>query len=452
MITYQDLIEKTTETDKMALIEQAIREHQASEQYKLATIAEKYFNHENPTIEMYEKYIFDTLGKTKDIISPNHKIEGDLYFFFITQLSQYLLSNGVFFDDDKIKKKISNLDNALSTLSINAQNHGVSFGFVNVKNSKTKIEPFSLLEFVPLYDEENGTIRAGARFWQLASDKPLRITFFEEDGVTEYIKKKGEATQILVEKRKYLRDVNVSETGIEILEGRNYPKLPIVPFYNIRKQSSLKGNRGAIDGYDLVASKMVNNISEGDLIYWIINNCGGMDLVDDQEFLDRIRKYRTVHADEGTVEAKSIEIPHEATDSALIQLRKILFDSFMAFDPTEISAGNVTATQITSAYQKLDDKADLFEFKVIDFVEGIFSLIGIENATPSFKRNRIANMVEESEMVLSATTVIGEEMTIKKLPFLTPDEAEGVIQKRIADELKMVAMGGAEEIVEAGEE
>lgn len=447
MITYQDLIEKTTETDKMALIEQAIREHQASEQYKLAVIAEKYFNHENPTIMAYEKYIYDTLGKVKDITTPNHKIANDIYYFFITQLTQYLLSNGVFFDDDSIKEKIINFDEALSKLSTNAQNHGVSFGFFN----NGKIETFSLLEFVPLYDEENGAIRAGARFWQLASDKPLRITLFEEDGATEYIKRKGEATEILKDKQAYTSIVNISDTGIEIIEGRNYPKLPIVPFYNVRKQSALKGNRGVIDAYDLVSSKMINNISEGDLVYWIINNCGGMDLADDQDFLDRIRRFRVVHSDDaGTVESKTIEIPHEATDSALMQLRRELFDNFMAFDVNQISAGNVTATQINASYQQLDNKADMYEYEVIKFIKGILSLIGIE-AEPSFKRNRIANMVEESEMVLSAVTVIGEEMTIKKLPFLTPDEAEEVIQKRMADELKMINMSGAEE-VEAGEE
>ena len=44
-----------------------------------------------------------------------------------------------------------------------------------------------LFEFAALQDEETSAIRAGVRFWQLADNKPLRATLYEEDGYTEYV-------------------------------------------------------------------------------------------------------------------------------------------------------------------------------------------------------------------------------------------------------------------------
>ena len=48
----------------------------------------------------------------------------------------------------------------------------------------------------PLYDEENGALRAGIRYWQVDETKPLRLTLYEEDGFTEYIKRKDDREAI----------------------------------------------------------------------------------------------------------------------------------------------------------------------------------------------------------------------------------------------------------------
>ncbi len=420
MITYQDLLEVSTSKGIEDIILQMIKDHKTSAQYKTAMDADLYYAHQNPTIMKYEKVIYDMLGKITDPTAANHKIASRFYFFFITQLVQYLTGNGVVFEEDTTKDKIKNIDEALNKLCTYAQNHGVAYGFYNLD----KIEVFSFLEFAPIFDEENGSIRAGVRFWQIDADKPMRITFYEEDGYTEYIQRKGKDIEELQPKKPYKLKTRTSEaTGTEIYDGENYPAFPIVPLYNINKQSELVGNQATIDAYDLVASKMTNNISEGDLIYWLIHNAGGMSPDDDQKFLEMIHIQRLAHVDEGQIEAKTIEIPHEATDAALERLRKQLFDDFMAFDPMQIVAGNVTATQITAAYQQLDNKADLFEYKVIDFVLGILKVAGIEDY-PKFKRNRIANVSEETQVILSAATVLDSETIIEKLPFLTPEEAE----------------------------
>lgn len=433
MITFQDLQETESNIkDRLQLIDKAIAEHKTTDAYKIALNADMYYAHQNPTIMRYEKYIHDMVGKVKDTVSPNHKIASRYYFFFITQLVQYLLSNGTTFDDPAVKEKIKNIDEALSKLATFAQNHGVSFGFFNLD----RIEVFALTEFVPLYDEENGSIRAGIRFWQIADDKPLRVTLYEENGYTEYIKRKNAEYEELQPKRAYKQMIRVSDaTGTEIYDGENYPSFPVVPLYNINKQSELVGNQGTIDAYDLVVSKMTNNISEGDLIYWLIHNADGMSPNDDQRLLEMLHVQHLAHVDDGQIEAKTIEIPHEATDAALERLRKQLFDDFMAFDPGQISAGSVTATQITAAYQQLDNKADMFEYQIIEFVLGILKVAGIDDY-PKFKRNRIANMTEETQTILTAASVLDTETIIEKLPFLTPEEAEQAIQRASDEEMQ----------------
>lgn len=427
MITYQDLVSTGENTGtRFLLIQNAINEHKSSKQYKTAVNADMYYAHLNPTIMRYEKLIHDMLGRVvRDTISANHKISSHYYFFFITQLVQYLLSNGVTFGDDSVKNRISNFDEALSKLATLAQNHGVAYGFFNLD----KIEVFSFTEFVPFYDEENGFIRAGLRFWQIADNKPLRVTLYEEDGFTEYIKRQGEDFVELQAKRAYKQKISVSVTGTEISGGENYPSFPVVPLYNINKQSELVGNQGTIDAYDLVISKMTNNISEGDLIYWLIHNADGMTVDDDQRLMEMLHVQHLAHVDEGQIEAKTIEIPHEATDAALERLRKQLFDDFMAFDATAIAGGNVTATQITAAYQQLDNKADMFEYQLIEFIKNILAVAGMEGE-PSFKRNRIANVTEETQTILSAATVLDDETIVELLPFLTPEQAEAVKKRK----------------------
>ena len=123
-----------------------------------------------------------------------------------------------------------------------------------------------------------------------------------------------------------------------------------------------------------MASALVNNIDDGNLIYWVIKNCGGMDLDDDAKFIEQLKTTHVVHADgdEGAaVDAHTVEAPFEANENALERLRSQLFDDFMALDVTKISAGNTTATQIRSAYEPLNSKTDAFESEVTTCIQGM---------------------------------------------------------------------------------
>ena len=431
MYTYQDWLSAVSKGETKDFILSAVSSHRNSGAYRTAVLADRYYHLENPTIMRYQKMIETMAGRAvPDRWSPNNKIPSNWYFYFVTQAIGHLLSNGVYFEQDSTKKRLDRkFDRRIVELATHAKNDGVSFGFYNHDH----IDVFTLREFVPFYDEYDGSLKAGIRFWQIDSGKPERFVVYEPDGITEYLKEPNEEMQVTVPKHTYRRIVSVSEAGGAVItDGENYPGFPIVPFYNILKQSEIVGNVNVIDAYDLMASGLVNNTDEGNFIYWILKNCDGMNEADDERFIADLKRHHFAHAngDDGAgVESHTVETPFEAHQAALDRLERQLFANFMAADVRKISAGNVTATEILAAYEPLNAKTDLFEYQVIDFIEGIMKIAGIED-NPTFKRSQIVNQLEETEMVLSAAEWLDEETVLRKLPWVTVDEVEEILARR----------------------
>ena len=366
--TYQDLLEVgDIEKDRMNFVLSAIKEHQSSEQYKIAKDAEQYASGKNATIMNYQKLLYTLSGKAvPDNYSANHKCASGFFKRFVTQEVAYLLGNGITFENEETKDKLGkNVDSVLYKGAKSALIQSVSFGFYN----KDHIEMYGLIEFVPLFDEENGSLMAGIRYWQIDDTKPLRATLFEIDGYTDYEKRKGEEISVLKEKRAYIIDSKGDRKDIEdgTLEyvGRNYPTFPIIPLWaNPEKQSELIGKREQIDCYDLIKSGFANDLDDASMIFWTITIAGGMDDIDLAKFIERMKvvKAATVDGDEGVkAEAHTIDVPYQSREAYLSRLEKDLYKDSMALDTEQIAAGNVTATQIEAAYEPLNEKTDELE-------------------------------------------------------------------------------------------
>lgn len=401
----------------MDFIRQAINDHQGSDAYKLAKDAEQYYEGENPTINNYEKILYDLQGKAHaDMYTANHKIASNFFGLAVDQECSYLLGNGVTFENKNTKNRLgNNFDHDIMDAGTNALISGVAFGFWDLDH----IQVFKLTEFVPLYDEENGALMAGIRFWQVSPDKPLRATLYEMDGFTEYFQAKNKYMEVMVPKRGYVRIIKHDDgNGTEIYDGENYPGFPIVPLKNGRSgKSELNGRRNTIDALDLATSNMVNNVDEGNLIYWVITNCGGMDDLDDVKFVERLKTIHVAHADgdDGVkAEPHTIEAPYNGTNTTIDMLKKKLYEDFQAFDASAVSAGNQTATAIKACYAPLDLKVDKFEASVTRFINGILDIAGIDDK-PSYTRNQIINKNEEIQSVLLGATYFDDEYITQKL-------------------------------------
>ena len=438
MKSYQDLIAASeNEAAKMAFVFAAITEHKGTEPYIIALEAEQYYRGLNPRITKYEKIIYDMRGDAHvDKWTPNHKIASNFFNFAITQENQYLLGNGATFTKDDTKAKLGDdFDTKLQDLGKKALVGGVAFGFFNLDH----IDTFSLLEFVPLYDEENGALRAGIRFWQVSPDKPMRATLYEEDGYTDYLRA-NDKSAILHEKRPYKLKVRTSEAdGEEIYDGENYPSFPIVPLWgNDKKQSELVGRQGTLDAFDLLNSNLVNNLDEANYIYWVLTNCGGMDEMDDAKFIEQLKTTHVAHADGdsgATAEAHTIEAPYQASESAIQTIQRRLYEDFMCLDVNSLSAANKTATEIKAAYQPLDSKCDMYEYCVIEFVQKILELAGIDDKV-TFTRSKVVNKSDEINTLLAAQAYLDDETLVEQVCQILgiADKTDEIIRKRRTEE------------------
>jgi SPP1 family phage portal protein len=422
MRTFNDLLEVgENEANRMQFVYEAINEHKSSDLYKTAQIADEYDRKQNRTIVQFQKLLYDATGRAiPDNVSANYKITSGFFNRFTTQQVQFLLGNGVTWEDETTKDYLGqDFDKQLQVAAKASLGAGVSFGFYNYDH----LEVFSALEYVPLYDEEKGALMAGIRFWQVDAQKPLRATLYEIDGITEYIWEDGEG-RILKGKRPYI--LTLISTGVdeaEIFAGENYPTFPIVPLWaNPHKQSELVGLREQIDAYDLIKSGFCNTIDEASFIYWTINNAGGMDEIDLAEFVQRLK---TIHAanmeDTGaTAQANTLEAPHEGREALLDRLAKDMYADYMALNIDEIKGGANTATQIRAAYEPMNNKADQFEYCVLEFLQGILSVAGIEDK-PTFTRSYLVNTQEEISILLQASQYLDDEYVTRKILTLLGD-------------------------------
>lgn len=439
MKTYQDFLEVAEKSDRerMEFVLSAINNHKDSDLYKHAVIAKEYDAHRNVTIANFQKLLYTLNGKViPDNYSPNYKLRSNFFANFITQETQYLLGNGVTLKKEENKAKLgAGFDTRLQEAAHDALVGGVSYGFWNLDH----LEVFDVTEFVPLLDEENGTLRSGIRFWQVCTSKPLRATLFEPDGFTQYIRRSGEEMMILEPKRGYVAVEATSEIdGTELLAYQNYPGFPIIPMYGNRaKQSELVGQREAIDCYDLIKSGFANTVDDASVIYWTISNAGGMDEIDMARFKESMRRIGVglVDDDGAKAEAHTITIPVEAREALLSRISDDLYRDFQMLDVTKLQGGQKTATEINAAYQSMDNKVDQFEYCVIDFLQALFKIVGIEDE-PSFTRSKVTNQLEQTQMVLLAANYLDDETILNKLPWLTQEEVAEILKRKAAEDIE----------------
>lgn len=440
MKTFQDF---EAAEDRLGFLQAAIDEHRNSAPVALARMADRYDRQLNDTIMNYVQTILTLSGEPiEDFTCSNNKIASNFFHRLNTQRCMYSLGNGITFAGEGTKERLGKrFDRDLADAGYKALIHGVTFCFWNVD----RMHVFPLTEFVPLWDEETGALRAGVRFWRLAPEKPMYAVLYEEDGYTKY-RTEGDRDEQLREmeaKRSYVRRVRVVPAdGVEAVVGEdNYGTLPIVPMWGSKlKQSTLVGMREAIDSYDLIRSGFANDLSDVSQIYWIVENAGGMTDRDLARFRDRVKVTHIANADTsegGKVVPYSQEIPYAARKEYLAMIRDGIYEDFGALDVHVVAAG-ATNDHIDAAYQPVDEEAADFEQQVSDCVEQILALVGVEDE-PVYKRNRISNHREQVEIVAMEAQWLDEETILRKLPNVSPEEIADILRRRDEEDMERMA-------------
>ena len=439
MLTYQDFMQAgDDDAARAAMLRAAIEQHVGSHDYRIAKDADLYDRQMNKTINEYVQTIFNLTGsKLVDFTASNNKIASNFFRRLNTQRNMYSLGKGVSFVDasesgpDSTKEMLGpHFDHDLQTAAYYALIHGVSFGFWNVD----RLYVFPLTEFAPMWDETDGTLRAGIRFWRLDPTRPMQAVLYEEDGYTRFVSD-GDDNRFTVaeEKRPYIEQVAYTPAdGVEqVIAGENYSALPVVPLWGSRlHQSTLVGMRQAIDSYDLIRSGFANDLQDCAQIYWLLSNAGGMSDDDLERFRDRLKLHHiaTVDSDEGQQVTPYVqEIPYQARKQYLDDIRSEIYEDFGALDVHTVAAG-ATNDHIDAAYQPMDENASDFEYQVGEFVQQVLALMGVED-TPIFKRSRISNQKEQVDMVVAESEWLDRETILRKLPNIDPSEVEAILER-----------------------
>jgi hypothetical protein len=451
MLTYQDFVDAGDENREAFALE-AIRRHMASESYQIAVDADLYDAQQNPTINKYVQQIFDITGsKLVDFTASNNKIACNFFHRLNTQRVMYSLGNGVSFIDtsevgkeDTTKDRLGkHFDHDMQMLAYKALIHGVSFAFWNID----RMCVFPLTEFVPLWDEQTGTLRAGIRFWRLDPTRPMQVVLYEEDGWSRFQtvqSSNGSQSERLVmtsEKRPYITHFAYTKADMDpqVIAAENYSALPVVPMWGSKlHQSTLIGMREKIDSYDLIRSGFANDLQDCAQIYWMIANAGGMTDQDMQRFLDRLKINHVALVDSedgGSAQGFTQEIPYEARKEYLNLIRAGIYEDFGALDVHTVAAG-ATNDHIDAAYQPMDEEAADFEYQVSEFIQQLLALMGIDDQ-PVFKRTRISNQLEQVQMIVAEADYLDRETILRKLPNVSADEVLGILDRLDAQEQDM---------------
>lgn len=439
MLTYQDLLAVgDSDEARGKFCRSAVNIFMASPEYKAAKDGEAYYHKHNQTIEKYVKLIRTVTGRqVQDIFSANYKLKTLFFRRLVIQQVQYVLGNGMVLSNAGNKEKLGkDFDFKLQNAAKKGMAEGRAFGFWN--NDHIEIFGFADTDkqtgFCPLYNEDTSELDAGIRYFfkKAGNETIFRCTLFEADGYTDFVQKGSDDPTVENAKRAYKQIITRTAAGdIEEIVGENYSALPIVPLYvNDSHESELVGIRESIDCYDFIKSGLANDIDDTSGFYWILKNTGGMDDADLAEFVQRMKtvKATVIDGDQGVdAEAHTLSIPTEARSKLLEILRADIYEDFQALDVKSLSAAQKTTQEIQSAYQAQDDKCADFEYLIIDFCQKILELAGIDD-NPSFVWNKVVNMQEITDMIISCANYIGVEMVIKKLPFLTPEEQEQIIK------------------------
>ena len=425
--------------------------------FKTGKTAGEFYRGRDTELENMKNYVFDADGNPhEDTVSPNHKLTKNFFYLFTTQLVAYLLGNGVSFENPEIKEKLggSEFDYKLQRLLAYAACDGESYGYVD-ETGITQMcyacklegkEPYC----IPLYDENDGELKAAIRYWRLTPDSPLRVTLYEIDGFTEYkeaVDDENNPTgviEVMQEKSSYKgTEISNAIEGSYRKEGKNPGKLPVVPMGYICGQSSIVGNVTLIHAYNVILSDMANGV-DMNTTFWKVKNADGMDKRDDNNLLYDIFRTHVIHTPEGVeVDKEEVSMQTAEYQNVLAVIEAILYDNFQAVRTANISATAKTTVEIKAAYENLNMRCDEVEKYVADFIRGCLEVIGEDPNEPfHFKRPNNINQSEFVQLILSAVPVIGDDVALKQILECLGmiDEYEAIKEQREAEAMEQFGL------------
>lgn len=430
MLTYQDY-ECMKSQGLENFVKKAIQEFQSSQFFLRGLKAHLYYRGDNDILHRMQWFYDSTGSKKEDNFKANNRVPSEFYKKITKQLNSYLLANGVTVEDTIKQNLPRKFDIKIQKAGLYSILSGCSWTYCYKNNEgKFDLDVFSGIEFIPLFDEFTGDVKAGIRFFRINHLKPYNVEFYELDGITRLREENKTLNFKIIEPKKaYITNKRVNKFTEEILGTKNFNVLPVIPFWgNDTRESSLTNAlKNKIDLYDIIESDFGNNLEDSKDVYWVLKNYNGQDL---GEFLADYKYYKSIKVDDdGDASPHTVEVPYQARQIALEILKKDIYESAMALDTSVLSGGSLTNIAIKAMMTDLDLKTDDFENEALDYVDNLLLLYreitgDMTDTKVNFIRRSIVNDTEIIDNIMKMRNDISQRTALELNPYIEDVEEE----------------------------
>lgn len=446
-----------------AIVQQLVNVDSISNEKAFMLKSESYFNNQNDIINMdFRAYICNGVTKINDNRS-NRRISHNFLRLLINQAVNYIAGNSITYkhEDEEFQTYLDKYlmfdfdDNNVLWLK-ESRKKGKSYLHVYydlMGELKYAIIPSE--QIIPIYkDEFRKEIEQIVRYYSIVgvdsqgkqvlrkkvewwNNKEVKI--FQED-------EKGTFNTIQV-----LPHWSYSiDTNPDIVEPHSWGKVPFVQLFNNDEAiPDLQDIKGFIDAYDLIESGFINQIADiKEILIKVLGYSGST--VEEISALLKDTGIVKIDSPDGDVDILKTEIPVEARNAALKNLKDSIFMIGQGVDPNPEKIGtNITGIALKMLYAQLDLKCSasirkmhkaLYEFMwfiVEDYNNRFGTNINYRDIKFTFNKNMIMNEAEIIDSLSKSKGIISDETIIEKHPYVDdPTMEEERMSKQQAKELE----------------
>ncbi|HBB27680.1 MAG TPA: phage portal protein, partial [Clostridiales bacterium] len=366
------------------------------------------------------KYRNDSPLRTADI-----RISHSWHGLLVNQKSGYMVGREPIIDvkDKELNKKIINTlgdewGKTLRDLVVNASNKAIAWlhYWIEDKNFQYGIVPSE--QIIPIYSNDlKHRLTAVIRKYRNEDENNNKYITYEywTDKECFYFKRFGSVFTTL--------DCVKTNNIVSNSFIHSFGKVPFVYFNN---NSILEGDlymyKDLIDQFDNVTSGFANDIEDVQEIVFILKGYGGEDL---EEFMKDLKDFKAVKTDDnGDVKTIKAEIPVEAREKFLQDIKKSIFLFGMGVNPDNDKLGDTSGVALKFLYSLLEIKATAtiseFECSIKVLVRAILDFLNQnkhQDISITFNKTMITNDKETVDIISKSDGVISNKTKTKYHPY-----------------------------------
>ena len=387
--------------DIATALQSVVRDWQGSSKYAEILRNYDYYGGKNPTfmqkLEKLRRIVLDTgVALT---FGPQIKVVSSLFEQIVDKREHRVLNNPVGFDDGVSLG--DDFDFRIKDMLHDALIAGGSWGHWCID----RVVPFKALEYIPIIDDDTGAMVKGIRTTQLAPDRPVTYEFFEVEGKSAFRQETqgGKLVQVQDVTPYRYTERRWGDGSRQITNASNYGVLPIVPMYVNRERRSFltPSVKSKIDAYDMVWTFFTDETLKSNFIYFMMSGVGGtLEEVVEARNVARAVGILKASGRDSSIDAKAIEIPHDAMKMILGELRRGVFADSFTFDPTEIAGSANIATAVFAGQKPEEVSSGGTEAHVEECVKGLLKVTGQESSV-NIVATPIIDDKSQTEMMMS---------------------------------------------------